>query len=293
MREWWNAQSDIFKGSACLSAAGTAFVAINAIVHAVGTSVPAFQIAFLQQLVVVALIAPGILAKGVRVMRSPAPAMHVARCLATGVAIYTGFLAMANLPVAETTALLFSRMLFTAALAAVVLREAVGLSSWLRIGIATLGVVMVLSPDTATVDLYALAALVSALAISVTMLLIRAMKAETAEAIVGWQAIGLVFLFGGPALYGWVPLDWPAVLACAAVGVLLWLAQHLNVLAYRYAPAAAIQPAEASRLVVALAIDSLLFGVLPSAMVLAGAILILAAATYGRIVLARRRTENA
>ncbi|WP_350112451.1 DMT family transporter [Thalassobaculum sp.] len=254
---------------------------------------PAFQIAFLQQLVVVALIAPGILAKGIGVMKSPAPAMHIGRCLATGIAIYTGFLAMANLPVSETTALLFSRMLFTAALAALFLREVVGLTSWLRIGIATLGVVLVLSPDTATGNLYVLAALVSALSISVTMLLIRAMKTESAEAIVGWQAIGLVFLFGGPALYGWVPLDWPAVAGCAAVGVLLWLAQHLNVLAYRFAPAAAIQPADASRLVVALAIDSLLFGVLPTAVVMGGAILILAAATYGRVAWGRRRTENA
>jgi|GEM_PF-920156 len=293
MREWWKGQSDIFKGSACLSGAGAAFVAINAIVHAIGDAVPAFQIAFLQQLVVVALVAPGILAKGVGVMKSPAPLMHVARCLATGVAIYTGFLAMANLPVSETTALLFSRMLFTAALAALFLREVVGLTSWLRIGFASVGVVVVLSPDTAVVDLYALSALVSALAISVTMLLIRAMKGETAQAIVGWQAIGLVFLFGGPALYGWVPLDWRSILGCAAVGVLLWLAQHLNVLAYRYAPAGAIQPAEASRLVVALAIDSLLFGVLPSGMVVGGAILILAAATYGRITWGRRRTENA
>lgn len=293
MRDWWNDQSDIFKGSACLSGAGIAFVAINAIVHALGNAVPAFQIAFLQQLVVVALVAPGILAKGVGVMKSAAPAKHLARCLATGIAIYTGFLAMANLPVSETTALLFSRMLFTAALAALFLREVVGLNSWLRIGIATLGVVLVLSPDTTSANLYVLAALVSALSISVTMLLIRAMKQETAEAIVGWQAIGLVCLFGGPALYGWVPLDWWSFSGCAAVGVLLWLAQHLNVLAYRFAPAAAIQPADANRLVVALAIDSLLFGVVPTAMVVGGAILILAAAAYGRIAWGRRRTENA
>ena len=73
----------------------------------------------------------------------------------------------------------------------------------------------------------------------------------------------------------------------------LWLAQHLNVLAYRFAPAAAIQPADASRLIVALAIDSMLFGVLPSAMVVGGAILILVAAMYGRIAWSRRRTETA
>ncbi|GHD53836.1 hypothetical protein GCM10017083_30660 [Thalassobaculum fulvum] len=293
MLNWWKGQPGEFKGSACLSAAGAAFVAINAIVHGLGGSVPAFQIAFLQQLVVVILVMPGIRAKGVAVMKTRAPWKHLARCLATGVAIFTGFLAMTNLPVAETTALLFSRMLFTAALATLFLKEAVGASSWVRIGIASLGVVMVLAPETTAVNVYSLAALVSALAISVTMLLIRAMPDETAEAVVGWQAIGLVFVFGVPAIHGWVDLDWRALAACVAVGVLLWLAQHLNVLAYRFAAAAAIQPAEASRLIFALAVDGLLFGVVPSALVVAGAVLIIAAAMYGRIAWRRERTESA
>jgi hypothetical protein len=45
--------------------------------------------------------------------------------------------------------------------------------------------------------------------------------------------------------------------------------------------------------VVALAIDSLLFGVIPSALVVGGAVLILVAATYGRIAWGRRQTESA
>lgn len=292
MRDWWDAQTGVFKGSACLAAAGAAFVGINAVVHAVGPSMPAFQIAFLQQAVVVALIAPGILRKGIAVMRPRRPLLHVARCLATGVAILSGFVAMAHLPVSETTALLFSRMLFTAGLAVLLLREAVGLGNWTRIGIAAAGVVLVLSPDLSSVDIYGVAALVSALAISLTMLLIRVMKEETPQAIVGWQAIGLVMLFAGPAVHGWVPMDAPAVAACFAVGVLLWLAQHLNVLAYRHAAAGAIQPAEASRLVVALAVDAALFGRVPSLTVAAGVGLILAAVAFGRIAWRREALEN-
>lgn len=292
MRDWWGRQTGVFKGSVCLAAAGGAFVGISALVHAVGPSIPAFQIAFLQQAVVVALIAPGILRKGLSVMRPRRPLLHLARCLTTGIAILSGFVAMAHLPVSETTALLFSRMLFTAGLAMFLLREAVGLGTWARIGVAGVGVLLVLSPDVSSVDAYGLAALVSALAISLTMLLIRVMKDETAEAIVGWQAIGLVALFAGPAVHGWVPMGAPAVAACVAVGVLLWLAQHLNVLAYRHAAAGAIQPAEASRLVVALAVDAALFGSVPSLTVAAGVGLILAAAAFGRIAWRREALEN-
>ncbi|MEQ8398317.1 DMT family transporter [Thalassobaculum sp.] len=293
MKDWWSVQSDVFKGSVCLAAAGAAFVGINAIVHSVGRTIPPFQLAFLQQVVVLLLVAPGILAKGLGVMRTKTPALHICRCLATGVAIFSGFVAMANLPVSETTALLFSRMVFTAALATWFLKEAIGAASWLRITIAGVGVILVLSPDASSLNVYGFAAIVSALAISITMLLIRAMKEETAEAIVGWQAAGLVLLFGGPAIIFWVPLDGRGAIACVSVGVLLWLAQHLNVLAYRYAAAGAIQPAEASRLVIALAIDGLLFGTIPSMTVIGGVALILMAAGFGRIVWRRRRMENA
>lgn len=292
MRDWWNRQTGIFKGSTCLAAAGAAFVGINAIVHAVGPSVPIFQIAFLQQAVVVALVAPGILRKGVAIMRPRRPSLHLARCIATGIAILSGFVAMANLPVSETTALLFSRMVFTAGLATLLLKEAIGAGAWIRIAVAALGVVLVLSPDISAVNIYGVAALVSAFAISITMLLIRVMKQETAEAIVGWQAIGLVVLFGGPAIHGWTPLDTAGLLACGSVGVLLWLAQHLNVLAYRYAAAGAIQPAEASRLIIAVAIDGALFGTIPSLTVIGGVGLILVAAGFGRIAWRRRALES-
>lgn len=292
MRDWWGEQTGLFKGSLCLAAAGAAFVGINAIVHAVGPAVPTFQIAFLQQAVVVALIAPGILRKGLAVMRPRQPGLHLARCIATGIAILSGFVAMTNLPVSETTALLFSRMVFTAGLATLLLKEAMGVAAWTRIAVAALGVMLVLSPGVAAVNVFGLAALVSAFAISITMLLIRVMKEETAEAIVGWQAIGLVLLFSGPAIHGWVPLDSAGLLACASVGILLWLAQHLNVLAYRYAAAGAIQPAEASRLIIAVAIDAALFGAIPSLTVIGGVGLILLAAGFGRITWRRRALEN-
>jgi drug/metabolite transporter (DMT)-like permease len=154
-------------------------------------------------------------------------------------------------------------------------------------------VVLVLRPDVSALNVYAVAALVSALAISVSMLLIRALKDDTAEAIVGWQAIGLVVLFCGPALYGWVALDGAAVLGCLAVGVLLWLAQHLNVLAYRHAAAGKIQSAEASRLAIALAIDAVVFGIIPSATVVAGVALIILAVGFGTAVWRRRGESNA
>lgn len=274
---FWGRRSGTFKGAVCLAAAGAAFVAIAAIVRWLAGSMPLFQIAFLQQAMVVLLIAPGLIAGGWRRLSTARPAWHVLRSLATAAGILFGFLAAKHLPVAEVTALLFSRMAFTAAMAALLLGERVRRETWAGVGLATVGVLLVLSPDVGHVNVYACAAVASAFGISITMLLTRYMRAENRDAIVGWQAIGLAALFAGPALFDWAEMEISHWLGCAAIGLLLWVSQHLNVLAYRYAEASAIQPAEASRLLVAVAADVAFFGLIPSLSTLAGGVIIVVA----------------
>lgn len=277
VERFWRCRSGTFKGSVCLAAAGAAFVAIAAIVRWLAGSVPLLQIAFLQQAVVVLLITPGLLAGGWRRMSTGRPGWHVLRSTATAAGILLGFLAAKHLPVAEVTALLFSRMAFTAALAALLLGESIRRETWAGVVLATIGVFLVLTPDAGQVNIYAWAAVGSAFAISVTMLLTRYMREENRDAIVGWQAIGLTILFAAPAIADWVQMDAAHWLGCAAIGALLWISQHLNVLAYRYGEAGAIQPAESSRLLVAVAIDVAVFGLIPTLSTLAGGVVIIVA----------------
>jgi drug/metabolite transporter (DMT)-like permease len=138
----------------------------------------------------------------------------------------------------------------------------------------------VLSPDAGRLNWYGFAAVASALGMSLTMLLTRYMRGESRDAIVGWQAIGLALAFAGPAAALWTPMQPAHWLGCGAIGVLLWLSQHLNVFAYRYGEANAIQPAEASRLLVAIGIDVAIFGVIPKLSTFLGAgVIVLAIGT--------------
>lgn len=274
---FWTGRSGTFRGSVCLASAGAAFVVVAGIVRWLSVDVPLLQIAFLQQATVVLLIAPGLLGGGWRRMRTTRPGWHLLRSGASAAAILFGFLAAKHLPVAEVTALLFSRMAFTAGLAVLLLGESVRRETWLGVVLATAGVLLVLSPEAGHVNVFAWAAIGSAFAISITMLLTRYMRDEQRDAIVGWQAIGLAAMFAAPAISGWVPLDPAQWLGCAAIGGLLWISQHLNVLAYRYGEAGAIQPAESSRLLVAVAIDVAIFGVVPGVSTFAGGVLIIVA----------------
>lgn len=298
MRGLWERGSGTLKGSLCLAAAGAAFVVIAAIVRSLSGSVPLLQLAFLQQAVVVMVIAPTLIGGGWRRMRTARPGWHLLRSTATAAAILFGFLAVKHMPVAEVTTLLFSRMVFTAGLAALLLGEIVRRETWVSVGLATIGVVLVLSPDLGRLNGYGWAAVVSALAMSVAMLLTRYMRTENRDAVVCWQAIGLTVAFSVPALANWVPMSASQWLGCAAIGVLLWLSQHLNVLAYRYGEASAIQPAEASRLLVAVGIDVLVFGVVPSLSTFLGAgvivlAMVAAVGVAGGILRGRKRNVGA
>lgn len=294
----WERLSGTVKGSICLAAAGAAFVVIAAIVHWMSADIPLFQIAFLQQVVVVAMIGPGLAAGGWSRMRTARPWMHAGRSTATAAGILFGFLAVTHLPVAEVTTILFSRMAFTAVLAVLLLGEVVRRETWASVGLASLGVVLVLSPDPGRMNWYGLAAVASALGMSLTMLLTRYLRGESRDAVVGWQAIGLMVAFAAPAAFVWTPMQPAHWLGCAAIGVLLWLSQHLNVFAYRYGEANAIQPAEASRLLVAIGIDVAIFGMVPRLSTFLGAgVIVLAIGTavglLDRLLRGRRRDAEA
>lgn len=273
----WGGRSGTYRGSACLALAGAAFVGIAALVQWLGSALPLIQIAAIQQIVVLAIVAPQVGIRRRAAMRTARPLLHLVRTVAVAAGILLGFYAVQRLPVVEVTAILFSRMGFTAVLAVLILGERVGPGTWAGVLLATAAVALVLSPDPGNLNVHGWAALGSALALSVTGVMTRIMRDESKEAIVGWQAIGLAALFTAIAWDAWVPLTAGQWLACAATGALFWIAQQMNVLAYRHGNAAAIQPAEASRLLVAIAVDVVIFGVFPDMPALTGAALIVLA----------------
>ena len=100
------------------------------------------------------------------------------------------FLAIVYLPLAEVTALAFSKPLFVTVGAALVLHEVVRARRWSAVALGFLGVLIVLQPGAQTISPYAALVLLGALLGAATSLLIKRLTAtEGVSTIVWYQAL--------------------------------------------------------------------------------------------------------
>lgn len=118
----------------------------------------------------VGLIGVLMVREGPKALRMPHPKVQLLRGLAISIATIGFFAAVFVMPLTAATAITFTSPMVTAILAAVVLREPVGRGTMLAIGLAFVGVLIVLRPNVAAVGIAALLPLASALGFSVLLI---------------------------------------------------------------------------------------------------------------------------
>ena len=249
-----------------------------------------------------ALFAPG---KGIAdVFRTQRLGAHVVRGVCVVISNLTYFLALAALPLAETSAIFFIAPLLITAFSAVLLREHVGPLRWGALIVGMAGVLLIVRPGSAAFQWAVLLPAASALAYAGMHTMTRKMGMTESAAtmavyiqltfITVCLAMGLVFGRGQFAGTGDPSLEfllrawaWPgphelalfvAAGACSATGGYL-LSQ-----AYRSSAAGLVAPFEYSALVLALFWGFSIWGEVPGALSMAGIVLILSS---GVLVAAR------
>ena len=139
-----------------------------------------------------------------------------------------------------------------------------------------------LRPTTAGLaSLGVLAAFVGACAYALSAIAVRVLtRTDTTVSVVFWT-IGLMTLLAAAiAAPGWVPIEpahWKLLLA---LGLLAAIGQYLLTEAFRSAPPSIVAPFEYTSLLWAIAIDRLVWHVLPSARVCLGGGLVIATGLY-------------
>lgn len=209
---------------------------------------------------------------------------HLARGLTIAASSTLFFVSLGLMPLAAATAIAFVHPVLTALFSALILKEALHWRGWLSVGIALVGVVLVLRPNLAAIGLLALVPLASATLFSAFFLLNRHL-AGTASAVAMQWSMALVcapvltmVAFAGKAsgvealAFSWP--DWTIVARCAMVAVSATTCHWLIYLATVRTSAATIAPATYVQLPVALLIDAIVFRHFPDAMAMGGAALI-------------------
>lgn len=213
--------------------------------------------------------------------------LHILRSVCGWLGVTAMFAAVAQMPVAEATAISFLSPVVTMGFAALFLGERLGARKIIAAGLALTGAAMILKPGAAeafqTAGLFALAA--AGLMGLEALFIKRLSDTEPALRILFINnAIGSVVSLAVASAF-WL---WPSVtqwVLLIALGTIMVCAQTLFVQAMKRSEASLVIPAFYSVLVFAALYDMVLYGVVPHWASLLGAGLIVA----GALVLARGR----
>ena len=177
-----------------------------------------FEIAFFRNLFGFFFVLPFLWRAGLGMLRAHAPGRLLISSGGHLVAMLGYFLAVAYMPLAELTALAFTKPLFATLGAALVLREVVRGRRWSAIAVGFVGVLIVLRPGAEAFSPYAGLVLLSAVASAAVVLMVKQMTLrDGSTTIVLYQTLFLTVLSLPPALWFW---RWPGLESVALVG--LW-----------------------------------------------------------------------
>lgn len=250
--------------------------------HPMQISAGRFFFAFLVVASVAAIRWPGL-------QGAPWP-LHFGRSACGWLGVTCLFAAAARMPLADATAISFLSPIVTMLMAVLFLRETVRRSGWAAVGLAMAGAFVLIRPGTEAFQPAALIALATAFFMGTESILIKRLTGNepTLRILLINNSFGMVIACTA-ATFVWqwpTPEQWGLL---ALLGVAMVSAQVLFIQAMRLGAASQVIPAFYSTLVFATLYDLAIFGVIPGAVALAGAAMILA----GVLILVRQTARQA
>lgn len=201
-----------------------------------------------------------------------------------GIAMLVSFIyGVRILTISQTYSLYLTAPLLMTVLSVPIFQERVGARRWLAILAGLGGVLLILRPwrEKAYELLPSAAILFATLCYSLSALTVRALsRTQTRMALVFWYLLLIGIGSGALAVHEWLPLraaDWWLLAGVGFTGTLgqLWLTA-----AFSYAPPSVVGPFEYTALLWAFVIDRLVWSASPSAYLVAGASIVIAAGIF-------------
>lgn len=282
-------------GIALILASTLAFTLMAALIRSLGERIPLGEIAFARSLF--ALVPLLLMLQWRGELRAAfelhKPIRHVTRAIAGIGSMFCNFASLARIPLADMTAIGFITPLFNVALAAIFLGEKVRMFRWAAVGVGFLGVMIMLAPHLFGADrgsqaaAGALLAFVGAFLVSAAMTQVRQLATtETTASLVFSFTVLCTITALVTVFWGWIkPSPWDSI-TLFFIGIFGGIGQITVTESYRHAGAGTVAPFSYTSMIYSLVIGYAAFGEVPEAIVLIGALLVVAA---GLFVLYRER----
>jgi drug/metabolite transporter (DMT)-like permease len=271
--------SPIRIGILCLAAGAATFSVFDVLNKSMSDSLPLVQRLWVYYLAFAAVMAFAVWRRGDHgAWRSARPGLQIARALV--LVVETGLFAAAvgYIQLADVQAVAAASPLFVLAVSAPVLGEPVARRAWIAVGLGFIGVLVVVRPGLRELGLGYVLVLLGAALWAVYQVMLRIVgrydpPSTTAlwTSVAGAAAMTLIgpFFWTWPDATGWLMLV--GLAACGTLGHVLYS------IAFRFAPAAILQPFGYLNLVFAVVWGWLIFGQFPDVWTIAGAALIVVA----------------
>ena len=263
------------------------FVVMSALIKATSADVPPGEAVFFRSFFAVPVILGWLAMRGDlrHGWKTRAPLNHVWRGLVGTSAMGLGFAGLGLLPLPEVTAIGYAAPLLVVVFAAMFLEERVGRFRLSAVAAGMIGVLIVLSPrlsvgtgaDTGQ-TLGAVLVLMGAVCAALAQVFVRKMvHTEATAAIVLWFSITATLLSLLTAPFGWAMPGAGAIALLVVAGLLGGLGQIFLTSSYRFAEASLVAPFDYTSMLLALIVGYVFFDEVPTAPMLAGAAIVIAA----------------
>ncbi|MGE0119428.1 MAG: DMT family transporter [Dongiaceae bacterium] len=281
IRARWLELSGNSRGALWMIASGLGFSIMAVGIKLLGHRLDSFQIAFFRVVIGFVAILPFLAGAPLAQLKTRHLHVHAVRGVFGLAAMYCSYYAIARMPLADYTALSFTKPLFATLLAILILGEIVRWRRWTATLLGFVGVLVMVRPGAGAFQPAALATLADAFSIAFLITLVKRLPARE-------TALGMLFYFGvfatalsiGPAIVTW---QWPTLgewILLIGVGVLGALSQSFWIRSFRAGEASVVAPFDYLRLPIAATIGFIGFTELPTLWTFVGAGVIVTSTLY-------------
>ncbi|MHA1569058.1 MAG: DMT family transporter [Alphaproteobacteria bacterium] len=265
------------RGVLWFTASGACYIVAWTIVRDLATDISVFEIAFFRAVFGLVFMGSWLVRTGLDGIKTRRAHIHFLRVTLSTSSLWCVIGALVYLPVADMTALGFTRPIFTVIAAILILRETAGPMRILATLIGFVGAMIIIRPGMEAINIGVVLAIASAALTSLAMITVKALsRTEAPDTIAMYVPIFGLPLSLVPTLFVWITPSWEQLGWMALIGLFTTLAQRAISRAYAAAEVTVIQPFDFLRLPMAAAFGFAVFAELPDVWVWVGGAVIFA-----------------
>tara|TARA_B100000315_G_C14582467_1_gene591236 strand:- start:1715 stop:2587 length:873 start_codon:yes stop_codon:yes gene_type:complete len=260
----------------------------SAIGKQLGQELHPFFLNFIRAFIMVMMLLPWILRRGIRGIRTSRPGLQFINGFFFALALSAWFWALPRIPLDLITAVGFTAQTFAVLGAILFLGEKSEPWRWGALLVGIIGALIIVRPGIAEMSPGVLAILISAICFAVSRLIVKVItRTEVPESIVFWQAFWTAVVAFPVALFFWQLPNWEQTAWIVALSIVTIMNHFCMTWSVKLADIGIIEPISFTRLVWAAIVGYLVFGDVPNVFTIIGGAVVLGSVVY----IARRERQ--